>query len=68
MLSDSFGGRGGRSDKAATHSSSCSSSLWHKVDVTADWPSAVMLGEMIANEAIKQCMAIQSKRTDLEDD
>lgn len=65
MLSDSFGGRGGRSDKAATHSSSCSSSFWHQVDVTAD--CAVMLGEMIANEAIKQCMAIQSKRTDLED-
>lgn len=34
--------------------------------MTTDWSSTVMLGEMIAKEAIKKCMAIQLKRTDLE--
>lgn len=67
MLSDSSRVQGGRSDKATAHSSSCSSLFWPKVDMTADWSSLVMLEEMIAKEAIKKCMAIQSKRIDLED-
>lgn len=63
VLSDCSWGQDGRSDKATAHSSSCSSLFWPKVDMTADWSSTVMLGEMIAKEAIKKSMAIQSKRT-----